>query len=382
MSDPAAILFTAFEPSGDALAAPLIAELKRRDPDRPIHALGGPKMAAAGAELIETTTDDAVMGVPPLRKVVEHRARLKRLRAWMRGRSIAAVIPTDSPAANWSVCQAGRALHPAAKVIHLAAPQLWAWAPWRIGKMRRLSDQVLCLLPFEPDWFEQRGVPAAFVGHPIFTRAACDTVTAGLPHTDRVKIALLPGSRDSEVAANLPTMLDAVKRLAAECDLTAVIAAVDDRRAVQIEALAPHGAGDWLTTRVGRTADVLAWADVVLVVSGTATLQVAAQGKPMVIVYNASPLMWHGLGRWIVSTRTFTLPNLIGRWLDLPGGRRVPELVPHFGAVEPVRAALAPLMVDGEARGRQCELFEAIRQAYAEVDFARSAADAVEKQLA
>ena len=375
MDEAPAILFTAFEPSGDALAAALIGELRRRGVAK-IYALGGAKMAAAGAEMIERTTDDAVMGVPPLRKVVEHRALLKRLRGWMSEHRLSAVIPTDSPAANWSVCQATRDLHPQAKIIHLAAPQLWAWASWRIHRMRRLSDHALCLLPFEPDWFGERGVSGTFVGHPIFDELSTSTGLADPVAGDGVRLAVLPGSRGSEVERNLPTMLEAVGRLRAEGVQISgpVIAASDERRAAQIETLASQEAHD---IRVGCVDDVLAWSEVVLAASGTVTLQVAAHRKPMVVMYNASRLLWHGLGRWIVATQTFTLPNLIGQWLNLPGGRRVPELVPHFGAVEPVVDALEPLMVEGEARLRQRELFEAIHGTYAPVRFADAAADRV-----
>ncbi len=383
------LLVTAFEPSGDQVAAPLIAELKRRDPSLTVYALGGPRMAEAGAELLEETTADAVMLAGSLGKVFEHKARLKRLREWMSGRTLDALLPTDSPAANWSVCAQTRELHPNARIIHLVAPQLWAWGTWRIRRMRRLSDHALCLLPFEPTWFRERGVDATFVGHPIFDRFR-DSPPQPDPQIAEwsvgTKLALLPGSRSSEVMKNLPTMLRVLAPLRDRVGrLTVVIAGSDDARDRLIRQMVdanPSGAGVIVHRVVGRTDAVLRWADGVLVCSGTATLQVAAHRKPMVILYNASRFMWHALGRWLVSTRTFTLPNLIGAELGLDeGGRRVPEFVPHFGDPKPVVEALAPLLVDSAPRARQLELFEAIHGAFEGVRFTDTAADTVQQLL-
>lgn len=387
-----AILVTAFEPSGDQVAAPLIRELKSRDRGLDVYALGGPQMKLAGAEIIEETTGDAVMGAGALSKVFEHRARLDRLHDWMAGRRLDAVIPTDSPAANWSVCRLTRRLQPQAKIIHLVAPQLWAWASWRIRRMRQLSDHALCLLPFEPAWFRERGVPATFVGHPIFDRLRDDNLPGSATRADPqfaqwsagTRLALLPGSRSSEVMSNLPTMLRTLGPLRDRVGrLTVVIAASDDARERLIRDMTerhPAGSGVIMHHVVGKTDEVLRWADGVMVCSGTATLQVAAHRKPMVILYNASRLMWHGLGRWIVSTRTFSLPNLIGEHIGL--GRRVPEFVPHFRDPAPLIEAMGPLLSDVEERQQQRELFDEVHRQFEGVRFADAAGDAVERLLA
>ena len=124
-----------------------------------------------------------------------------------------------------------------------------------------------------------------------------------------------------------------------------------------------------------RTDAAIAWADVVLTVSGTVTLQVAAHRKPMVIVYNVNRLTWELIGRWLVRTRTFTLPNLIGESLGV--GRVSPELVPHFGRVGPVAEALGPLLTEGPVRQRQREGCDRIAAAFAGQRFSESAADAL-----
>lgn len=387
MTQRAGILFTAFEPSGDAVAAPVIAELKRRDPHRPIYALGGPRMQAAGAQLIERTTDHPVMLAGAASQAVVHHRRLGRLRAWMKQHKLDAVVPTDSPAANWSVCQLTRQLEPQAKVVHLVAPQLWAWAPWRIGKLRRLTDRVLCLLPFEPAWFEPRGVPAVFVGHPLYssptTADAPDAADPAptLPTTGRPRLALLPGSRVSEVKANWPVMREAAALLRQRHpELEVCVAASDEARARLIQRLSPGGRlEEGISLVVGNASAVLRWADAAVVVSGTATLEAAARGTPMVVVYRLGRLSWELAGRWLIQTRTFALPNLVGRWLGREAA--VPELVPFFGSVQTLLAGVEPLLVEGEARQRQRELFDAIAEAFGRCSFARDSAQALEEAL-
>lgn len=380
MSDRPGILFTAFEPSGDHIASALIAELRRRDPDRPVYALGGPEMRGAGAELIEATTDKAVMLAGAAAQARQHWLRLGRLKRWLaenRGHRIEALVPTDSPAANWSICSLIRKQQPDARIVHLVAPQLWAWAPWRVRKLRWLTDHVMCLLPFEPDWFAERGVSASFVGHPLYDRIAAEKSppAAGLPATTGPKLALLPGSRRSEIKRNWPTMLGAYRRLhASHRGLSAVVAASDKARAHQIELMSPMGVlPRGMHMSIADADAVLNWADAALVVSGTATLHAAAHGTPMVVFYNLKPYEWHLVGRWFVTTRTLSLPNLIGESMGL--GRVVPELMPHFGDADALTRAIAPLLQEGAARRKQHHAFAAIRAEFTRLRFERAAAD-------
>ncbi len=162
------LLFTAFEPSGDCLAAPVIDTIRRREPQVPIWAFGGGRMEAAGATLIERTTDRAVMLAGIAVQARRHQRRLAALKRWLADHPLAVHVPVDSPAANWSICRLVRRQASDASIVHLAAPQLWAWATWRVRRLRRLTDRVLCLLPFEPAWFARRGIPGVFVGHPLF----------------------------------------------------------------------------------------------------------------------------------------------------------------------------------------------------------------------
>src|SRR5690606_25495740 len=141
-------------------------------PELTLLAYGGPRMAAAGATLLELTTEKPAMLADAVGQVWSHRQRVARFEKLMQqgladGASLAAHVPVDSPAANWALCEAVRRHRPESRVVHLVAPQMWAWAPGRVVKLRRLSDMVLCLLPFEPEWFGAHGIPTRYVGHPL-----------------------------------------------------------------------------------------------------------------------------------------------------------------------------------------------------------------------
>jgi lipid-A-disaccharide synthase len=381
----AGLLFTAFEPSGDDHASAVIAELRRRYPTLPIYAWGGAKMAAAGATIVEHTGDDAVMGVPGAAKVIDHYKMNRRIAQWMDekiarlgpgGASRLIHIPVDSPGANFPICAVSKKR--GIKVVHLVAPQIWAWASWRIRKLRRLTDMVLCLLPFEEDWFLARGVPAKFIGHPLFDHPleteSLDQRAAALGDGSP-KLALMPGSRPSEISGCLPILLDAFRRLRVDFpNTTGVVAATKPPVADWILQLADQHGGwpEGLKMAVADTDAVIRWCDFAVVVSGTVTLQIAKQCKPMVALYRPNWLMYQLLGRWLVSTRYFTLPNLIA------GKRILKEFIPHFGdgddlAVEVIRFLRQP----GYADDQRHELQRVTRRFEGKVA-AGEAADAIE----
>lgn len=384
---PRGVLFTAFEPSGDDHASAVIAELRSRHPALPIYAWGGPKMAAAGAMVIERTGEDAVMGVPGLSKIIEHQRINARVARWLDtppggnagtgGQGLVALhVPVDSPAANFPICRITKAR--GIRVMHLVAPQMWAWGAWRVKKLRRLSDRVLCLLPFEEDWFLSRGVPAKFIGHPLFDRpldtAALDERAArmgrgevrnGVTPTGTAaaapKVALMPGSRPSEMSSCFPILLDAFKRLRRDYPNTrGVVAATKPAvaDALRERAKCLGGWPEGLDMVAGDTDAVVRWCDFALVVSGTVTLQIAKQHRPMVAVYRPKKWFYFLIGRWLVSTRHFTLPNLIA------GKRILQEFIPHFGdgedlAVEVIRLLRQPGYAEDQRRelAKVCERF-------------------------
>jgi lipid-A-disaccharide synthase len=411
------IVFTAFEPSGDEHAATVIAELRDLLPDTPIWALGGPRMEEAGAQLIERTTDHPAMLTGAVGKVTEQIKLRRRFQKWLDTHPVAVHVPTDSPAANWALCKLVKTrwspgfvsrsksqvsssgsspqletrnlkleTAPAlGKVVHLIAPQVWAWASWRVKRLRRLSDLVLCVLPFEPAWFAQRGVRAQFIGHPLFGHSLdeeamrWEAVSYG---GGRPKLALLPGSRGGEIAANWPLMLNVCDSLQARYErLEAVVAAADDNCAARIRAITPT-LPRHIKLVVGQTNAVLHWADLALPVSGTATLHVARHLKPMAIVYRVNPASWHGVGRWVIDTRTFTLPNLVA----CNGPERttehhvVKEFVPWLAgtdAVNPIVAELSSLIEDPKKRAAQVAALRGVVAAFDGHDAGKEAAAAI-----
>ncbi len=352
----APILFTAFEPSGDAHAAPVIRALRARDPSRPIFAWGGPRMAAAGAEVVEQTAGDGVIAVPSLKRIGSFFGELKRIETFAARNRVALHVPVDSPAANTPIAQ--RLRRGGARVVHLVAPQYWAWGPWRRKKLQRITDLVLCLLPFEEQWFRERGIPAKFVGHPVINReidrGELDERAKGLPR-GRPRILMLPGSRSSEIRKNLALLMRVFAELQALRHGTGgLIVAATPEIAAGIRAKYPSlptglhvvsgdargGGNDILDAAVH-------WCDVALTVSGTVSLDVARQMKPMVGVYRTSPL-GVVVAKIMLRIPDRLLPNV------LAGERIVPEFVPYCGGpgriVEAVETYLKDSRVAAEAQ--------------------------------
>jgi lipid-A-disaccharide synthase len=390
-----ALLFTAFEPSGDDHASVVIAELRRRHPYLPIYAWGGPKMAQAGATIIERTTDDAVMGVPGVRKIIDHVRINRRIEEWLDRTRISVHIPVDSPDGNFPIAKLAK--ERGVRVVHLVAPQLWAWREGRIKKLKRLTDLVLCVLPFEEQWFLRRGVPARFVGHPLFDAQLDTEALDRLVHTwptGQPKIALMPGSRPGEIDKCFPLLLDAWVRIKKNFPGAAAVVPLTHERvhdrlrrlanefAAQQPGQAPGArpqADAWpddVHAVAGNTDAVIRWCDFALVASGTVTLQVAKQCKPMITFYRAGKAMrvpYAVFGPMLFKTRYFTLPNLIA---DAPV---VPELVPHFGdgfqlAVGAYRLLRQPGFAD-----RQREALRQVAAKFSAVRCGPAAADAIEQ---
>lgn len=373
-----AILFTAFEPSGDDHAASVIRELRRRRPDLAIYAWGGPKMRRAGATIISETGHDAVVGVPGWQKIREHQIINKNIKAWLAEHpEVVLHVPVDSPAANFPIARIAKQLN--RKVVHLVAPQLWAWGPWRIKKLRQCTDLVLCLLPFEETWFKDKGVPARFIGHPLFDEPLdLEDLTAKaerLPHGSP-RIAILPGSRPAELRRNFPVLLNAFKTLRAKHS-TAVGVVGATNEAVRNELYERANAlGGWpagVDVTVGQTDLVTRWCDLAMVVSGTVTLQLAKQAKPMVIVYKTNELTFKLVGRWLITSPFFTLPNLIA------GKPIVPELVPYYKDRGQYAEAVDQLICNPEALAAQRAALQEVCAKFDGKLASMEAADAIEE---
>jgi len=373
------VLFTAFEPSGDDHASVVIAELRRRHASLAIYAWGGPKMEAAGATIVERTGDDAVMGMPGLKKIHEHTRINARIDRWLATNHVSLHVPVDSPAANFPICKIARKR--GVRVVHLVAPQVWAWGQWRIAKLRRLTNHLMCILPFEQEWFRKRDIPATFIGHPLFDTpadtAALDAAGAHLV-PGSPKIAIMPGSRPKEIERNFPVQLDAFRRLYADFPkVTGLIAATRPAVERRLRQIADKMGGwpDNLYSISGQTDAVVRWCDAALVVSGTVTLQIAKQRKPMVILYKSNRLLYLLIGRAFVATRYFTLPNLIA------GRRVVPELIPYSGDGAMLYDEARKLLSSEQEMQRQREALDAVCRSFDGTHAGSAASDVIEREL-
>jgi lipid-A-disaccharide synthase len=281
----------------------------------------------------------------------------------------------DSPGANFPIAKMAKGL--GARVVHLVAPQIWAWGRWRIGKLRRRTDLVLCLLPFEERFFQKRNVGARFIGHPLFDSipgaAELDLRAAAYP-AGSPKLALMPGSRPAELDRSFPVLLEAFRELRRRYPRAAgVIAATTPEVERQLKARVPE-LGGWpegLQIASGDTDAVIRWCDLALVKSGTITLQIARQIRPMVAFYRLSPLLYYFLGKWIISTKYYTLPNVLAH------REIVPEFVPHFGGHEVLVEAAAALIDDPQRAERQRQELRRIVDLFKGRNAAAAAADAI-----
>jgi lipid-A-disaccharide synthase len=375
-SDHAAIMLSAGEASGDLHGGTLCRALRELSPGLQLFGMGGGQMAAAGMEVIVDPTGHAAVGtseaigrVPALYRA--YRAMGRRLVA-DRPR---ALVLIDFPEFNLRLAR--RALRAGVPVVYFIPPQLWAWRAGRVRQMARRVKRVLAVFPFEAPLYERARVPVTFVGHPLLDVLPLDLTRDEARRRLGVDpghalIGLLPGSRPGEIERLLPPMLDAARRLAA----------ADGRRRFVL-GLAPTVAREPVATMTsgepglppielvsGRTYEVMAAADTLLITSGTATLEAALLGAPMVICYRVSRLT-ELLARALTRVRWIGLPNLVS------GRTVVPELIQ--GEVTGTRLAreAARLLDDPVAATAQRAAFKDLRARLGEPGVGLRAARAV-----
>ncbi len=328
------IFISACEPSAEAHCANLIkavGQIKGLGDNVEWVGVGGEKMAQAGCELLESTAGRAVMIYKVVAQINFYHKLLKRISDYLQTNKVDLVIVCDSPAFNFQVAKAAKKA--SIKVLFYVAPQLWAWAGWRISKLRRLGDKLACILPFEQSWFSDRGVDATFVGNPVFDDLNIDIKDSYKDYADfyhaSARIAIMPGSRHAEIKSLWPAMQRVGLKLKKKWHGIEFIAVAPDEEKLQLlknKQLRGFEC-EYMIDEVARAASL---ADFTLVASGSATLQVAAAGCPMVIMYHSSRILWHLLGRWLVKTRFLSLVNI------LAGRELVPEFMPHYGKISAV----------------------------------------------
>ncbi|HLF56472.1 MAG TPA: lipid-A-disaccharide synthase [Thermoanaerobaculia bacterium] len=331
------LLVVAGEASGDLHAARLMRELSMRRPELGFFGLGSAQMREAGAELVADATEISVVGIVEALSVLG-RARqiLARLVAEAERRRPAAALLVDFPDFNLRLA---RRLHRMGiPVVYYVSPQIWAWRPWRVRSIVESVDRMLVLFPFEVPFYARHGMRAVHVGHPLVDEVpvlaqAWDAVPAGrLP--ERFEIALLPGSRRSEIASLLPLQLAALERIAGAIPVRATVVRAPS---IAPELLAPQlerFRGCEVAVAEDSRFEAIAGAHLALCASGTATLETGLLGTPLVMLYRLAGLTWR-LAQLLVRVPYASLVNLV---LERPA---VPELVQR--AADPGRVAAEAL---------------------------------------
>ncbi len=319
---PRKILVSAGEASGDFYAARLVEVLRHRFPEADFFGCAGRHMRAAGVRAVVDASQIAVVG---LFEVVSHIPRIyaefRRLAAAAAAAKPDLAILTDSP--DFHLRLAPRLKRLGIPVLYLVAPQVWAWRKKRIDVIRRNVDRMLCIFPFEEEFFRRHGVRADYIGHPL-ARIVKPSLSReeffqkhGLEEGHPL-ITLLPGSRQGEISRHLPSLLVATETLRQQCSCSFLLALPGGLR--HAAAVREEAGGRPVVVVEGETWDAIAHADLALAASGTVTVEAALLGTPMVTFYRVSRPSWW-MGRVLVRVPFYSMVNLVA------GRRVVPELM-------------------------------------------------------
>lgn len=374
---PLKILLSAGEASGDRLGAGLARALRAASPGIELVGMGGAEMEAAGVRLVRHASDVSVVGiVEVLRHLPEIRAAMARLERAIREERPDLVVPIDFP--DFNLRLAARARRAEVPVVYYVGPQVWAWRQRRVATIRALVRRMLVLFPFELPFYQARGVPVSFVGHPAAAGRARASRAEVLPRLgfapDRPLVALLPGSRVDESARNLPALLDAAENIAREHPGAQFVVPEAgslppghlERAAGARAALVRFHRGDYPA--------LLEVADAGAVASGTATLDAALAGLPFVAVYRMQPLTYR-IARLLVKVEHIALPNLVA------GERVVPELVQGEFTGEAVARIVLGFLSDPKAAAAIRARLARIRETLAGDEAFERAAEAVLREV-
>ncbi len=378
---PIPLLLSAGEASGDMYAARLATALKQRL-DVAIFGMGGPQMRAAGVEIITDYSEVSVVGITEVLKRLPSLFRaMRRLVDEAARRRPPLAILTDFPGFHLRLA---RKLRPKGiRNVYYICPQFWAWRPWRVNLVRRRFAKALCIFPFEEKFYADAGVPVTFIGHPLVGNVK-PTMTReffckkyGLEEGEPL-ITILPGSRRGEIAHHAPVLAEALAEL--ERILPGSFGlAVAVAPGLNTETLKSMFTGKSLVKFIeGDTYNAMAAADLAIVSSGTATVETALLGKPMIVVYRLSPLTAR-LAKPLVRTKFFSMVNLIA------GRAVVPELIQDDFTSQRLAAEVEKLLSSSqEGKNRvetMCRGLEDVRRLLGPPGAVERAADEIARLL-
>lgn len=343
------IFFVAGESSGDTHGSHLVAALRRLAPDIECEGLGGQAMARAGMQLREDLAEHAIMGFAEVIKSLGYIRRVfNDTLAYFHDSPPDALVLIDYPGFNMRL--AARAHDLGIPVIWYISPQVWAWKKGRVKTLAGIVEKMLVILPFEKEIYDNAGLDCVFVGHPLLDHIEATPLSEDF--SGSMTIGLLPGSRAQEIERIFPVMIETARRMRdTHPEARFVTPCVDAQRAAQIRSLA----GDFpLDVVEGRFYDVLHAARFCLVASGTATVETALFGVPMVVLYKVSPVTYW-LARFLVDVDAIAMVNI------LAGRRVVPEFIQHEARADRILPEALKLAGDTPERVRMLDDLDGVR---------------------
>jgi len=371
------IYLVAGESSGDLLGADLIKALNKTFPEARFFGIGGPKMQAAGLEPFYPMERLAVMGIGPiLKRLPELLSVRKKLAATIINAKADLFIGIDAPEFNLGLEKKLKAN--GIPTVHYVSPSVWAWRKRRIKKIKQAVSLMLCLFPFEKQIYDDNEIPAVVVGHPLAKEIQCIINDGNGEKIDSengvLTLAVLPGSRGSELHYLLPVFLRTIKKLLSNHDLLIRMPIAQEKHLHWVQRqVKESGLQEAVKISYGDSRKVMASADIVLLASGTATLEAACLRKPMVVAYKISPFSaW--LFRKLLHIDMFALPNL------LAGKKLVVELIQEDCTEDNLAQAVQELVMDKEKRQRLSSQLGSIVEPLS-LDSSNIAAEAIKKML-
>lgn len=371
------ICFVAGEPSGDLQGSLLCAALKRRHPDWTLWGVGGDLMAVSGCELWRNARSWSVMGFAEvLRALPKFRERMNSLEAEIKKRRPDAVVLIDFPGFNLKLAKRVHALR--IPVMYYIVPQLWAWGQNRIEIFRKHVDRTVVVFPFEKVFFESRGVAVDWIGHPLIDyvkpTASRDELrqSLGIGATEKL-VAILPGSRLQDFESHLPTFAESVKLIGDKVNGVRWALGLATSLADQVRPFLER-AGKEPVPVTTAVYDLMTAADVVLTKTGTATVECAIVGTPMVTVYKTGRLNYAIASR-LVKVPYIAMPNLIAN------RRVVPELIQHQATPEAIAEEATKVLLDPGAANSQRDGLADVRHLLGSPGAVQRAADTIDEWL-
>jgi lipid-A-disaccharide synthase len=368
------ILIVTGEASGDLHGAHLVKALKELSPSLQIVGIGGASMRSAGAELVKDIPQLDVMGLIGLSAIKAMLQRISRIRKLIKGERWDLVVLIDNPGLNFHFARVARAC--GLKVLYYIAPQVWAWRQGRMRWIQRRVDHVLAILPFEEPLYKKAGVRCTFVGNPLLDEVAASYDRQALRRQFGLSdagpvVGLFPGSRKGELLEHMPLLLETVKRLAERHPTMQFILA--QASSIQDQFLAGLLKDSPVPIRVFRNqaSEVMAASDLLVVKSGTSTLQAAVVGTPMILFYRAPSWITYRLARLLIRVPWIGLANLVA------GRGIVPELIHDEATPERLVRETERLLADTRAYEDMKAALQSVRQALGTPGASRRAAEAV-----